>query len=86
MVEEAAQFSIRGGIIDFYPIVNDKPLRIEFFGDEVDSIREFDIGSQLSENNLQQIVIPPARELIILPKNIQKTLPVPSEMRKRLSI
>jgi transcription-repair coupling factor (superfamily II helicase) len=76
MVEEAAQFSIRGGIIDFYPIVNDKPLRIEFFGDEVDSIREFDIGSQLSENNLQQIVIPPARELIILPKNIQKTLPV----------
>ena len=47
-VYEPGQFSIRGGIVDVYSYSNDHPFRIEFFGDEVDSIRTFDAGSQLS--------------------------------------
>ena len=47
-VTEPGEFSIRGGIIDVFSFANDTPYRIEFFGDEVESIRTFDIVSQLS--------------------------------------
>ena len=47
-VTEPGEFSIRGGIIDVFSFANDTPYRIEFFGDEVESIRTFDIASQLS--------------------------------------
>lgn len=47
-VYEPGQFSIRGGIVDIFSFVNDHPFRIEFFGDEVESIRTFDASSQLS--------------------------------------
>ena len=47
-VYEPGQFSIRGGIVDVYSYANDNPFRIEFFGDEVDTIRTFDAGTQLS--------------------------------------
>lgn len=49
-VYEPGQFSIRGGIIDVFSYSNDQPYRIEFFGDEVDSIRTFDASTQLSIN------------------------------------
>ncbi len=39
MVEGKGQFSVRGGIIDFYPLTEENPIRIELFGDEVDSIK-----------------------------------------------
>ncbi len=47
-VYEPGQFSIRGGIVDVFSYANDNPFRIEFFGDEVETIRTFDAGSQLS--------------------------------------
>lgn len=50
-VYEPGQFSIRGGIVDVYSYANDFPFRIEFFGDEVESIRTFDAASQLSVAN-----------------------------------
>ncbi|MES2800819.1 MAG: transcription-repair coupling factor [Bacteroidota bacterium] len=49
-VYEPGQFSIRGGIVDVYSYSNDIPFRIEFFGDEVETIRTFDASSQLSVN------------------------------------
>ena len=58
-VVEPGQFAIRGGLIDVYSFANDNPYRIEFFGDEVDSIRSFDIGSQLSLERLNNIVLLP---------------------------
>ncbi len=64
-VEGAGQFSIRGGIIDFFSPVSDKPCRIEMFDDIVDSIREFDPISQRSTEKLKEIVISPAHELIL---------------------
>ena len=61
-VETAGQFSVRGGIVDVYSLAADTPWRIEFWGDEVDSIRSFDPESQRSIENLQEIEIFPATE------------------------
>ena len=58
-VVEPGQFAIRGGIIDVFSFANDYPYRIEFFGDEVDSIRSFDIANQLSLERLNNIVLLP---------------------------
>jgi transcription-repair coupling factor (superfamily II helicase) len=58
-VFEPGQFAMRGGIFDIYSFGNEKPYRIELFGDEVDSIRIFDPESQLSERKLLQVNIIP---------------------------
>jgi len=58
-VYEPGQFALRGGILDIYSYGNEKPYRIELFGEEVDSIRLFDPASQLSERKLLQVSIIP---------------------------
>ncbi|MCC7332142.1 MAG: transcription-repair coupling factor [Flavobacteriales bacterium] len=58
-VIEPGQFSIRGGIIDIFSFSNNQPYRIEFFGDEIESIRTFDPVTQLSTKNFQKITIIP---------------------------
>jgi len=58
-VYEPGQFALRGGILDIYSFGNEKPYRIELFGEEVDSIRLFDPASQLSERKLLQVNIIP---------------------------
>ncbi len=58
-VYEPGQFAMRGGILDIYSFGNEKPYRIELFGDEVDSIRIFDPETQLSERRLLQVTLLP---------------------------
>ncbi len=58
-VYEPGQFSIRGGIVDIFSFSRELPVRIDFFGDEVDSIRVFDIESQLSKEKLESVDIIP---------------------------
>jgi transcription-repair coupling factor (superfamily II helicase) len=58
-VAEPGEFSVRGGIIDVFSFSHDQPYRIEFFGDEVDSIRTFDVETQLSTEKLTKISIMP---------------------------
>lgn len=58
-VYEPGQFAVRGGILDIYSFGNEKPYRIELFGNEVDSIRIFDPETQLSERKLLQVSIIP---------------------------
>lgn len=58
-VYEPGQFALRGGILDIYSFGNEKPYRVELFGNEVDSIRLFDPESQLSERKLLQVSIIP---------------------------
>ena len=58
-VTEPGEFSVRGGILDVFSFSNDEPYRIEFFGDEVDSIRTFDVETQLSLELLKKITIIP---------------------------
>lgn len=58
-VLEAGQYSVRGGIVDVFSFANELPYRIEFFGDEVESIRTFDPITQLSVKNLERLTIIP---------------------------
>ncbi len=58
-VTEPGDFSVRGGIIDVFSFSNNEPYRIEFFGDEIESIRTFDVETQLSINKLKKITITP---------------------------
>jgi transcription-repair coupling factor (superfamily II helicase) len=58
-VTEPGDFSVRGGIVDVFSFSNDEPYRIEFFGDEIDSIRSFDVETQLSKEKLTKIFIIP---------------------------
>ncbi|NNF03022.1 MAG: DEAD/DEAH box helicase, partial [Rhodothermales bacterium] len=61
-VEEPGEIAFRGGILDVYPFTGDYPVRIEFFGDEVDSIREFDIHTQRSVSRTNRTRIVPNLE------------------------
>ena len=58
-VTEPGEFSVRGGIVDVFSFSNDEPYRLEFFGDEVDSIRTFDVETQLSKEKVSKITIIP---------------------------
>ncbi len=58
-VYEAGQFSVRGGIIDVFSFAHDYPYRLELFGDEIESIREFDPESQLSTHSLKEVTLIP---------------------------
>lgn len=62
-VYEPGQFAVRGSIFDIYSFSSEKPYRLDFFGDEVDSIRTFDVQSQLSEEKVQEMTIVPAMAL-----------------------
>ena len=56
-VYEPGQFAVRGGIVDIYSYAHDIPFRIDFFGDEIDSIREFELETQLSQNKADRMDI-----------------------------
>ena len=65
LVESPGQFGIRGGIIDIFPLTEDLPVRIELWGDEVDSLRSFDTETQRSVEKLEKVQIYPATEMIL---------------------
>lgn len=64
-VETPGQFSVRGGIVDIFDLTQENPFRLELWGEEVESLRSFDILSQRSIENLESICIYPATELIL---------------------
>ena len=64
-VETPGEFAIRGGIVDIFALTEELPYRIELWGDEVDSIRTFDPDSQRSVDNMEEIVVYPAAELVL---------------------
>lgn len=69
VVEAAGQFSRRGGIIDIFPVATDLPVRIELFGDEIDTMRTFDPATQRSididgSTTIETIIVPPTREAL----------------------
>ena len=73
-VTEPGEFSVRGGIVDVFSFSNDHPYRIEFFGNEVDSIRSFDVETQLSVEKLKKISIIPNVENKLLQENRESFL------------
>ncbi len=62
MAEEVGDFSVRGGIVDVFPPLSENPVRIEFFGDKVESIREFSVADQLSIKRVEKIRVVPVKE------------------------
>ena len=63
-VEIPGTFSRRGGILDMFPVSRDRPVRIEMFDDEIESIRHFDPGTQRSAGKIRSVTIPPALETL----------------------
>jgi len=73
-VEDVGSFSVRGGILDMYPFMTDGPIRIEFFGDTVETIREFDVFSQKSSKNRKSVEVFPMKEYCLSHGEIEKGL------------
>ena len=73
-VEAPGQFSIRGGIIDIFDLTEENPYRIELWGDEVESIRSFDILSQRSIEKLESMTVYPATEMILSSEELKAGL------------
>ncbi len=73
-VETPGQFSVRGGIVDIFDLTEENPYRIELWGDEVDSVRSFDVLSQRSIEKLESITVYPAGEFVLSDERIREGL------------
>lgn len=71
MVTSPGEFSLRGGIIDIYPLTEEKPIRIELFDTEVDSIRYFDVEDQRSLSKIDSVVMGPANEVVLFEQHYE---------------
>jgi len=69
-VLEPGQFSHRGGLLDVWPLIEPHPVRLDFFGDEIETIRRFDPASQRTIEKLEAILITPAREFVVSDNSI----------------
>jgi transcription-repair coupling factor (superfamily II helicase) len=65
LVERRGEFAVRGGIVDVFPPTEEHPLRVEFFGDEVDEIRAFAVADQRTLDKVERLWAPPCRELLL---------------------
>lgn len=65
MVEKRGEFAVRGGIVDVFPPTEEHPLRVEFFGDEVDEVRAFAVADQRTLEPVARVWAPPCRELLL---------------------
>lgn len=74
MVSSPGEFSVRGGIIDIYPLTEADPIRIELFDTEIDSIRSFSIEDQRSRNKLKELLIGPATETPFLDEHYERVI------------
>lgn len=84
-VETPGDFSIRGGILDLFPITADCPYRIELWGDEIDTIRSFDVESQRSIERMEQLTIFPASEFIATKAEIAEAFQSMKKDQKKLA-
>ena len=85
LVDGVGQFSLRGGIIDIFAVNEAQPFRIEFWGDEIDTISTFDPDTQRRTENVEEIKIAPASEVIAQKQDILKILNEYKASQKKLS-
>ncbi len=86
-VEMPGQFSVRGGIIDIFDLTDENPVRIELWGEDVESIRSFDVLSQRSIESLRQLMITPATEIILEEKQLKTGLAlIEEDARKQIEV
>ena len=65
LVEKRGEFAVRGGIVDVFPPTEEHPVRVEFFGDEIDEIRAFAVADQRTLEPVARLWAPPCRELLL---------------------
>ena len=70
-IEEAGYYAVRGGVVDIFPINSSSPVRLEFLGDELASIRKFSLSNQRSENDLSQVEVYPCQEALLFPDKVK---------------
>jgi transcription-repair coupling factor (superfamily II helicase) len=91
MVERRGEFAVRGGIVDVFSPVDPHPVRIEFWGDEVESLRSFSVADQRSLAEVERLWAPPCRELLLTEEvrrrasAMQGALPAAQEILGRLA-
>ncbi len=73
-VEEVGDFAVRGGLIDFFSAASELPIRAEFFGDQIESLRHFDVRDQRTVEKLDQVDLLPRREVPIRSETIEQHL------------
>ena len=74
-VTQKGDIALRGGILDVYPMTSPWPVRLEFFGDELESLRHFDPLSQISREPIKSVTLPPGGELGMLKQLAAKGAP-----------
>jgi len=72
IVNEIGTFCVRGGIVDIYPFLYESPIRLEFFGNVIESIREFDVFSQKTSKIKSNVEIFPMKEFYLSPKHLEE--------------
>lgn len=82
-VENPGDFSVRGGIADIFPITADCPYRVELWGDEIDTIRSFDVESQRSIERIESLMIFPASEFIVTKAQITEAFAAMKKDQKK---
>jgi transcription-repair coupling factor (superfamily II helicase) len=65
LVEERGDYSVRGGVLDFFPPLSTEPVRLEFWGDAIDSIRHFSASTQRSSKHLEDVIVLPVSEVFL---------------------
>ena len=65
LVEKRGEFAVRGGIVDVFPPTEEHPLRVEFWGDDVEEIRSFSVADQRTLEKVERLWAPPCRELLL---------------------
>ena len=82
MVSHRGEFAVRGGILDVFPPTDDHPIRIDFFGDEVDSMRWFAVADQrtLTGEHPTELYAPPCREILITPSVMSRAAKLRDQM------
>ncbi len=86
LVEEKGDFGVRGAVLDIFPPLYSYPLRVEFFSDEIVSLREFDPISQRSLQKVDKVTIPPSREIILSEERKAKALARVGQMAQELGL
>ena len=83
IVAKPGEFAIRGDIVDIYPLDRENPIRIEFFGDEIDTIKEFDVANQRSLDEIDSVKIGPALDRIYQKEDLERALvKIKEDMKK----
>jgi transcription-repair coupling factor (superfamily II helicase) len=73
-VTQKGELALRGGILDVFPLTSPWPVRLEFFGDELESLRYFDPLTQISREEITEVILPPAGELAILKSEVERDI------------